>query len=78
MFKASHLILVGLVLVILYFTVVREHLSVNKDNSKNWDVPERASLPLGTPQEQDLDRMRTRIRSLEDAVAELKSKVNYK
>jgi hypothetical protein len=78
MFKTSHLLLVGLVLIVLYFAVVREHLSVNKDNSKNWDVPERSSLPLGTPQEQELDRMRTRIRDLEDAVIELKSKVNYK
>jgi hypothetical protein len=76
MFKTSHLVLVGLVLIVLYFTVVREHLSVNKDNSKNWDVPERASLPLGTPHEQDLERMRKRIRNLEDAVTELKSKVN--
>jgi hypothetical protein len=76
MFKTSHLILVGLVLVVLYFTVVREHLSVNKDNSKNWDVPERASLPLGTPQEQEIQDIRDRIRVLEDAFKDLKSKVN--
>jgi len=76
MFKTSHLILLGLVLVVLYFTVVREHLSVNKDNSKNWDVPERASLPLGTPQEQEIQDIRDRIRVLEDAFKDLKSKVN--
>jgi hypothetical protein len=72
MFKASHLILVGLVLIILYFTVVREHLSVNKDNSKNWDVPERSSLPMGTPQEQEIQDMKSRIKDLENAVTELK------
>jgi len=72
MFKTSHLILVGLVLVVLYFTVVREHLSVNKDNSKNWDVPERSSLPLGTPQEQEIQDMKSRIKDLENAVIELK------
>ena len=72
MFKTSHLILVGLVLVVLYFTVVREHLSVNKDSSKNWDVPERSSLPLGTPQEQEIQDMKSRIKDLENAVIELK------
>lgn len=76
MFKTSHLVLLGLVLIILYFTVVREHLSVNKDNSKNWDVPERASLPLGTPQEQETQEMKSRIKDLEVAVKDLKSKVN--
>jgi hypothetical protein len=72
MFKTSHLILVGLVLVVLYFMVVREHLSVNKDSSKNWDVPERSSLPLGTPQEQEIQDMKSRIKDLENAVTELK------
>jgi hypothetical protein len=72
MFKTSHLILVGLVLIVLYFTVVREHLSVNKDSSKNWDVPERSSLPLGTPQEQEIQDMKSRIKDLENAVTELK------
>ena len=76
MFKTSHLILVGLVVVVLYFTVVRENLSVNKDNSKNWDVPERSSLPLGTPQEQEMQDMKSRIKALEDAVTELKSKAD--
>ena len=76
MFKTSHLVLIGLVLVVLYFTVVREHLSVNKDSSKNWDVPERSSIPLGTPQEQELDRIRSRVKDLEIAVTQLKSKVN--
>jgi hypothetical protein len=76
MFKTSHLILLGLVLIVLYFTVVREHLSVNKDNSKNWDVPERSSLPLGTPHEQEMQDMKSRIRALEDTVKDLKSKVN--
>jgi hypothetical protein len=72
MFKTSHLVLLGLVLVVLYFTVVREHLSVNKDSSKNWDVPERSSLPLGTPQEQEIQDMKSRIKDLENAVIELK------
>lgn len=76
MFKTSHLILVGLVMAVLYFTVVREHLSVNKDSSKNWDVPERSSLPLGTPQEQEMQDMKSRIKALEDAVTELKSKAD--
>ena len=76
MFKTSHLILVGLVMAVLYFTVVREHLSVNKDNSKNWDVPERSSLPLGTPQEQEIQDLKSRIKALEDAVTELKSKAD--
>ena len=76
MFKTSHLVLLGLVLIILYFTVVREHLSVNKDNSKNWDVPERASLPMGTPQEQETEDIKARIKSLEADMKDLKSKVN--
>ena len=76
MFKTSHLVLIGLVLVVLYFPVVREHLSVNKDSSKNWDVPERSFIPLGTPQEQELDRIRSRVKDLEIAVTQLKSKVN--
>lgn len=74
MLKISHLVLLGLVLIVLYFSVVREHLSVNKDNSKNWDVPERSSLPLGTPQEQEMQAMKSRIKDLEAAVTELKSK----
>jgi hypothetical protein len=76
MFKTIHLVLVGLVLVVLYFTVVREHLSVNKDNSKNWDVPERSSLPMGTPHEQEMQAMKSRIKDLEAAVTKLKSKAN--
>jgi cell division protein FtsB len=75
MFKTSHLILLGLVLVVLYFTIVREHLA-NKDNSKNWDRPERSSLPLGTPQEQETQQLKSRIDVLEAAVTELKSKVH--
>jgi hypothetical protein len=72
MFKTIHLLLLGLVAVVLYFTVVREHLSVNKDNSKNWDVPERSSIPLGTPQEQEIKDMKARIRALEEVVKDLK------
>uniref|UniRef100_A0A6C0CHY5 Uncharacterized protein n=1 Tax=viral metagenome TaxID=1070528 RepID=A0A6C0CHY5_9ZZZZ len=76
MFKTSHLVLVGLMLVVLYFTVIREHLTVNKDSSKNWDVPERSSLPLGTPQEQEIQDMKSRIKSLEQAVKDLKTKMH--
>jgi len=76
MFKTSHLVLVGLVLVVLYFAVVREHLTNNKDNSKNWDRPELSSLPLGTPQEQEFQKLRSRVKALEVTVDELKSKVN--
>jgi hypothetical protein len=72
MFKTSHLILLGLIAVGLFLLVNREHLTVNKDNSKNWDVPERSSLPLGTPQEQEIQDMKARIRALEEVVKDLK------
>ena len=70
-------ILVAVVLVGLYFLLTsgRENLTVNKDNSKNWDVPELSSMPQGTPEGEDIDSMKARIKALESAVSDLKTKV---
>lgn len=70
-------ILVAVVLVGLYFLLTsgRENLKINKDNSKNWDVPELSSMPQTTPEGEDIDRMKERIKALEFAVSDLKTKV---
>lgn len=62
-------------LYILFLTPGRENLTVNKDNSKNWDVPELSSMPQATPEGEDIDRMKARIKALESAVSDLKTKV---
>lgn len=54
----------------------REHLSVNKDSSKNWDVPERSSKPEPTPEAEEVTSMKERVKTLEEDVSDLKSKVN--
>jgi hypothetical protein len=66
------------VLVGLYFLLLtpgRENLTVNQDNSRNWDVPELTSMPQPTPEGEDIDRMKARIKALESAVSDLKTKV---
>ena len=70
-------ILVAVVLVGLYFLLTsgRENLKINRDNSKNWDVPELSSMPQTTPEGEDIDRMKERIKALESAVSDLKTKV---
>jgi hypothetical protein len=77
MFKTSRLILVGVVILLVLYVVFgkREHMSMNKDNSKNWDVPEISSTPELTPEGEDIDVMKARLTALESAVAELKTKV---
>lgn len=71
------MLLLGTVVLIVLYVVFgyREHLSVNKDNSKNWDRPELSSVPEVTPEGEDIDRMKQRIIALETAVTDLKSKV---
>jgi hypothetical protein len=58
MFKRNQLILLSIVIVIILYVVVgqREHLSVNKDNSKNWDRPELSSThePVQATEESEL------------------------
>jgi hypothetical protein len=66
------------VLVALYFLLLtpgRENMKINRDNSKNWDVPELTSMPQTTPEGEDIDRMKARIKALESAVSDLKTKV---
>jgi hypothetical protein len=77
MFKTSQLILLGLVALLVLYVVFgkREHMSMNKDNSKNWDRPELSSVPAPLPESKDLILMQDRISTLETAVAELKTKV---
>jgi hypothetical protein len=77
MFKKSQLILLGLVALLVLYIVFgqREHMSMNKDSSKNWDVPELSSTPDITPEGADIDSMKARLKALESAVAELKTKV---
>lgn len=78
MFKRNQLILLSIVMVIVLYVLFgwREHLSVNKDNSKNWDKPELTSTPEPTPEFHELATVKTRLTSLESAVSELKTKVN--
>jgi hypothetical protein len=78
MLKTNHLILLGVVLLIgaYVFFVQTEHLSVNKDNSRNWDVPELSSVPEPTPEAKDVMLLKKRVESLESTVADLKTKVH--
>jgi hypothetical protein len=78
MFKTSQLILLGLVSLLVLYIVFgkREHMSMNKDNSKNWDKPELSSVPETTPESPELLLMKDRLTALEAAVADLKTKVN--
>jgi hypothetical protein len=77
MFKTSQLILLGLVTLLVLFAVFgqREHMSMNKDNSKNWDKPELSSVPKPVTDNKDLQIMNDRIAALETAVDQLKTKV---
>jgi hypothetical protein len=50
-------------------------MSMNKDNSKNWDKPELSSVPETTPESPELLLMKNRLTTLESAVADLKTKV---
>jgi hypothetical protein len=77
MFKTSQLLLLGLVALIFLLVVFRprEHMSMNKDNSKNWDKPELSSVPAPVPENQELKLMHDRLTALESAVSDLKTKV---
>jgi hypothetical protein len=77
MFKTSQLLLLGLVALLVLYAVFgkREHMSMNKDNSKNWDKPELSSVPAPVPENQELKLMQDRLTALESAVSDLKTKV---
>ena len=79
-FKNNRLVLLGLlvmiVLAVMYTHNSREHLSVNKDSSTNWDKPELSSSPAPTPAAEDVASLKKRLSALEDQVRQLKSKVN--
>ena len=77
MFKTSQLILLGLVALLVLYVVFgkREHMSMNKDNSKNWDKPELSSVPAPVTENKELQIMQDRLTSLETAVDILKTKV---
>jgi hypothetical protein len=77
MFKTSQLLLLGLVALLVLYGLFgkREHMSMNKDNSKNWDRPELSSVPEPLPENKELILMQDRLSTLETAVAELKTKV---
>ena len=79
MFKNNRLVLLGLLALIVGAVVFtyysREHLTVNKDNSKNWDKPELASQPGPTPDYEVIDRLKKRISKLEDDIRDIKSKM---
>lgn len=73
------MILLSIVVVLIALYALfggREHLSVNKDTSKNWDKPELSSLPAYTPEYKDLKRVEARLAALETSVSNLKTKVH--
>ena len=78
MLKTNQLILLGVVFLLgMYvFFAQKEHLTVNKDASKNWDVPELSSVPEPTPEAKDVMSLKKRVESLESTVADLKTKVH--
>jgi len=49
---------------------------MNKDNSKNWDKPELSSVPEPTPEAADITSIKSRLKTVESDVSDLKSKVN--
>ena len=77
MFKTSQLILLGLASLLVLYVLFgkREHMSMNKDNSKNWDKPELSSVPEPLPENKELTLMQDRLTALENAVDVLKTKV---
>jgi hypothetical protein len=77
MFKTSQLILLGLVSLLVLYVLFgkREHMSMNKDNSKNWDKPELSSVPAPVEENRELTLMQDRLTALENAVDILKTKV---
>jgi len=77
MFKTSQLILLGLVSLLVFYVLFgkREHMSMNKDNSKNWDKPELSSVPAPVEENRELTLMQDRLTALENAVDVLKTKV---
>ena len=72
------MILLSVVLLIIVHVVwgQREHMSMNKDNSKNWDKPELSSVPEPTPEAGDIMSIKGRLKAVESDVSDLKSKVN--
>lgn len=77
MFKTSQLILLGLASLLVLYVLFgkREHMSMNKDNSKNWDKPELSSVPAPVEENRELTLMQDRLTALENAVDVLKTKV---
>lgn len=79
MFKNNRLVLLGLLVLIVGAVVFtnysREHLKVNRDNSKNWDKPELASQFGPTPDYEIIDAVKTRVSKLEDDIRDIKSKM---
>jgi hypothetical protein len=78
-FKNNRVVIFGLLIFLVVVVVLwnqREHLSVNKDNSKNWDKPELSSVPERTPEGEDIVSIKNRLAAVESAVADLKSKVS--
>ena len=78
-FKNNRVVIFGVLIFVVVGFVLwnqREHLSVNKDNSKNWDKPELSSTPAPTPEGEDIASIKTRLTALESAVSDLKSKVS--
>ena len=79
MFKNNRLVLLGLLALIVGVVVFthysREHLTANKDNSKNWDKPERVSEFGPTPDKAVIAALKKRVSKLEDDIRDLKSKM---
>jgi len=79
MFKNNRLVLLGLLVLIVGAVVFthqsREHLTANKDNSKNWDKPELSSQFGPTPDKEVVAALKKRVSKLEDDLRDLKSKM---
>jgi hypothetical protein len=79
MFKNNRFVLLGLLVLIVGAVVFthysREHLTVNEDNSKNWDKPELASQFGPTPDHEVMAAVKKRVSKLEDDIRDIKSKM---
>jgi hypothetical protein len=52
-----------------------EHLKVNQDNSKNWDVPQLWSVPAPTPRAEEIEKMNDKVKKLQTSLNDMKNKV---
>jgi hypothetical protein len=79
MFKNNRFVLLGLLVLIIGAVVFthysREHLTVNKGNSKNWDKPELVSQFGPTPDYEVMAAVKKRVSKLEDDIRDIKSKM---